>query len=268
MISHLNKEHKPFATRLRELLDRYRVQASISLAILTALTLLASEIFPKVQEFVFHSGVLQYVTLMVVLDLAVSVYLRQAPPIIQLAKNQDESLSHLVGSIPHCRAEGADLLEFAGATTLPLIRAIQRERVQLRMLVKHPETVGGLQKQRMIATLDTIYNSIFEHNNNGFEIRCYRAPFTLRARRLGSEVLELGWLTPDLKNHTAFGHANPCLIADLSTRSNDYLRAFFDKTFDDLWTSEDTEDGRAVLNRLKPVAEAAAAASNSPGANH
>src|ERR1035441_3969425 len=181
---------KTLTGRFRALRDHYRIQASATFAVIATLAFIAGEIFPKVNEFVFHSGVLLYVTFLVVLDLSVSVYLNQAPAITQLLKNQDESMVRLNEAIPRCRTDGADLLEYAGATTLPLIRVIQREGVPLRLLVKHPDTVLGLQKQRMVTTLDTLFNSIFEGYQGKYEIRCYRLPFTVRGRRLGSRSEE------------------------------------------------------------------------------
>jgi hypothetical protein len=239
------------ASRFKAFLDRHRVQALATFAVIVALTFIAAQILPPVQQFVLKRGVIQYATLLLVLDLAVSVFLQQAPGRTRLSQNQDESLPRLIEAVPHCRTDGVDLLEYAGATTLPLIRDIQREGVPLRMLVKHPDTVSGLQKQRMITTLDTLYNSIFDGYTGKFEVRCYRLPFNVRGRRLGGEVLELGWLTTDLKRQSAYGHSNPSVIADLSTKSNEYLREFFDRTFSDLWTAADTEDGRAVLTRLQ-----------------
>lgn len=242
---------KTMLGRLKAFRDRYRVQTSVALAVLTTLTFIVAEIVPTVQQFVLDGGILQYVALLVLLDLAASVYLLQRPPLIRLARNQDESMPILIEALAHCRTDGVDLIEYAGATTLPLIRAIRREGVPMRMLVKHPETIGGLQKQRNITTLDTIYNSIFSDYRDSFEIRCYRLPYTLRGRRFGKKSLELGWLTPDVKRQTAYGHSNPSLIVDSSTSINEHLLIFFDRTFETLWNDEETEDGRAVLERLQ-----------------
>lgn len=246
-----NKKSGTFWSRFKAFVDRYRVQASVAFGIIAIITFTLGEMIPKVQEWVFKSGVMQYLTLLVVLDLAVAIYMNQAPPITEISANQDESLPRLIDAVPLCRSTGADLLEYAGQTTLPLIRAIQREGVPMRMLVKHPDTISGLQKHRMVTTLDTLFNSIFEGYSGTFEIRCYTLPFTLRGRRLGRELLELGWLTFDLKRETAYGHANPSVLADLSTKKNEYLLKFFERTFNDLWGAADTEDGRAVLKRLQ-----------------
>ena len=244
-------EAKSFVDKIKAFRERYRAQTSIALAVIAALTFIAAEYAPVIQQFILTSGLLQYVTLIVVLDLATAVYIMQRPPTTRIARNQDESMPKLIEALSECRSDSVDLLEYAATTTLPLIRAIRRERVPVRMLVKHPETVGGLQRQRTIGTLEIIYDSIFDDYRGSFEVRCYRLPYGLRGRRLGKKLLELGWLTPDPKRQTTYGHANPGILADLSNTNNEHLRAFFDRTFDILWNDSETEDGKAVLERLK-----------------
>jgi hypothetical protein len=222
----------------------------VALAVLAIVVFTVAQLVPIVKEYVLQIDFIQFLTLIVLLDVAIDVHLSQRPTMTSLARNQDETMPKLIEAVPHCRTDGVDLLEYAGATTLPLIRAIQREGAPIRMLMKHPDTVGGLQRQRMITTLDTLYNSIFANNTgSSFEIRCYRLPYTLRARRLGKVLLELGWLTPDIAGNTAYGHGNPSVLADLSSSQNEHLLVFFNKTFNDLWKDASTEDGRAVLSR-------------------
>lgn len=251
----VNQTPLTFTSRFTAFRDQHRVHVSGALAVIATLTLMASEIFPKVHDIVQKNQVIEYVILFVVLDLAVSIHLLKGHGAAHLARNQDESLTHLIEAVHHCRTGGVDLLEYAGSTTLPLIRAIQREGVPMRMLVKHPDTVAGLQRQRMITTLDTLFNSIFENHQSYFEVRCYRMPFCVRGRRLGQEVLELGWLTPDTKRQTAYGHSNPSVVVDLSTKSSDFVREFFERTFEDLWKADDTEDARVVLQRIQSAAK-------------
>ncbi len=243
-------ETKTFLSRFNAFRDRYRIQFSATLAVIASITFVVATIIPIVQKYVSDSGLLQYLTVIIVLDLAVTIYRQQRPENTTLIKNQDDSMPKLIEVVEHCKTDGVDLLEYAGATALPLIRAIQRNGVPFRLLVKHPNTVSGIQKQRMITTLDTLYNSIFDNCEGTFEIRCYKLPYTLRGRRLGRELLELGWLTPDIKRVTAFGHANPSVLADLSIKSNDYLYHFFNKTFLDYWEDKNTEDGNVVLTKL------------------
>ncbi len=235
-------------TRLTQFVGRYRRQTLLAIAVCVSLLVLAAQVVPEVQLFLISSGIIPFLTLLAVLDLSAAVHAAIRKPTFEIASNQDRSLPTLIESVPACRAESADLLEYAGATTLPLIRAIRREHVPLRILVKHPETVDGLQRQRMITTLDTLYTSVFEDYRGQYEIRCYRQPYSLRGRMLGSRLLELGWLTPDPKRQTAFGHANPSLLIDLTAGDHRELRSFFERTFEELWTAPDTVDALAVLN--------------------
>lgn len=240
---------KTFISRFNDFRDRHRIHALATFAVFVTLLIIVSEIVPAIKEIITNRDVIQYVMLIVLIDLATVIYTSQRPETTSLAKNQDEAMQKLIETVALCKSDSVDLLEYAGATTLPLIRAIRREAVSVRILVKHPETIIGTQSKRNIMTLDTLYNSVFDNYEGKFEIRCYRLPYSLRARRLGKELLELGWLTPDDKHKTTYGHGNPSVLVDLSTRRNQYLQTFFDKTFTDLWNHEETEDGLAVLKR-------------------
>jgi len=246
------EEARTIVSKFRGLRERYRPQTYATTAVLAILTVIAAQIVPDVQKFVLDNGLIQYVTLIILLDLADSIHLLQRPSKARIAKNQDESMPILTQTLLSCRNDNVDLLEYAGATTLPLIRAIQREGISLRILIQHPDTLEGHQKQRSISTLDTICNSIFNDAYKGsFEIRCYRLPYTLRGRRLGRELLELGWLTPDIQQKTAFGHGNPSFIVDLSDRNNEHFLTFFNKTFDTFWEDSRTESGKDVLAAIQ-----------------
>jgi hypothetical protein len=243
-------KHDSIVAKFNKVLAQYRPQLLVVLAVAAGLLLLASQIFPQVQSFLLQTNVVSIVTLLIVIDLA-SMQLSEAKTSGQaLAANQDESMPLLVERVAECRNGSADLLEYAGATTLPLIRKIAREGIAIRILIKHPETTQGLQKDRMITTLDTLYNSVFDGATGGFEVRCYRQPYSLRGRKLGEALLEVGWLTPDYRRHTAYGHGNPSFLVELTNPASKPLLELFTRTFADLWDAPDTEDGMLVLVRL------------------
>jgi hypothetical protein len=163
---------KTLLGRLWSLRERYHTQTAVALAVLAIVAFSVAEVSPIVQDYVLKSGLIQYLILIVLLDLTVGMQLSQRQATTSLAKNQDETMQRLIEAVPHCRTDGVDLLEYAGATTLPLIRAIKREGVPMRMLVQHPDAIEGMQRQRNIATLDTLYNSIFaNYRESSFEIR-------------------------------------------------------------------------------------------------
>jgi hypothetical protein len=64
-------------------------------------------------------------------------------------------------------------------------------------------------------------------------------------------MLEVGWLTPDIRREMAYGHGNPSFIVDISWPGNQGFLEFFNRSFRELWDAEDTEDGREVLKRLQ-----------------
>jgi hypothetical protein len=245
------KKNKSFLKWFNELRDRYRIQYSVTLAVLASLTFILTKLIPPFKNFINEHNIIPYATFLILIDLAITIYTIQRPPCTTLAENQDESMQNLIDAVKDGKTESIDLLEYAGATTLPLIRAIQRKGTQFRLLVKHPETLSGVQKSRSITTLDTFYNSVFSNNENNFEIRCYRLPFTLKGRRIGMEILEIGWLTPDMKGESAYGHENPSILIDLKVRENEYLLSFFTKTFNDYWFDKNTENGFDVLQKFR-----------------
>lgn len=239
--------------RFNKFREKYKVQSYATIAVIITIALLLGQILPTVKKYISDSGLLNYIILLVLLDLSSSVYLYKRSSSIITTKNQDEGMPKLISEISKYKCNSADLLEYAGMTTLSLIRELCRKNIEVRILVKHPDTISGIQKSRMISTLDSLYNSIFKDYSGSFEVRCYKLPHSLRGRRIGTDLLELGWLTPDYKNESAFGHTNPSVQIDLTFNYNNHFLVFFNKTFDDLWNHKETEDGLVVFNKFKPT---------------
>lgn len=201
----------------------------------------------SVQELLF---IYLYLILMVVMDISITINSNKRKS-IRIKEKQDKSMPVLIDYVQQCSVnDTSDLIEYAGQSTLPLIREIKDKGLKIRLLIQHPDNISGAQKQRSLATLDTLYKTIFSGSTN-FEIRCYKQPYTLRGRKIGDKILELGWLTPDIQNKTTFGLVNPSVLVDLSDRKNDYLLKFFKKTFNDLWNDSHTDDGNTVLNKYQ-----------------
>ncbi len=233
---------------IRKTIDKYRKQSLLVIATMAGVVFILSQFFPFIDKFIKDSTVISTIILFIVIDIAIALDYFRTEKSFECLENQDESLPELIDAVPGCTR--VDLLEYAASTTLPLIRAIQRRGVPVRILVKHPDTTTGHQKQRSITTIDTICNSIFDDYNGDFEIRCYKLPFSLRGRHLYGELLELGWLTPDTKRETAFGHNNPSCLVPIRGGRNVFLKDFFDRTFVEYWDHPDTEPAHDVLSRL------------------
>ena len=201
----------------------------------------------SVQELLF---IYLYLILMVIIDISVAINSNKKNS-IQMKEKQNKTMPVLINNVQQCSVnDSSDLIEYAGQSTLPLIREIKDKGLKIRLLIQHPDKISGAQRQRSLTTLDTLYNTIFSDSTN-FEIRCYRQPYSLRGRKIANKILELGWLTPDIQNETTFGLVNPAILVDLSDRKNDYLLRFFEKTFNNLWNDSFTEDGNIVLKNYK-----------------
>lgn len=234
--------------RGQQILNRYRTKALGVLAIAACLFFLFSAFFPEVEKFVLSNNVLPILTFLVLVDIAVALDGIRGKNEINLLESQDQSMPQLLKVA--ARATKADLLEYAAQTPLPLIRSLRDSRVPIRLLIQHPDLLGPMQRSRTLATLDTLYHEVFEDYDGEVEIRCYRLPFTLRGRFLYGKVLELGWLTPDLRRQTAYGHGNPTILIEHPSGKHEYLLNFFGRTFNDYWEHADTEAGKEVLARL------------------
>jgi hypothetical protein len=231
----------------RRMQSRYQRTVLGALIVLASVSFLAAQVIKPVNEFLTSTGVLTYLTLIAVLDIALTVS-RMAMPTSRLSvgKEQDEILQDLLSAADGSRGESADLLEYAGVSTAPLIRRLREADVSMRILIKHPATCGAYQRRRTQANIESLYGSVLDGYAK-FEIRCYRASFGLRGRRIGTSFLELGWLTHDFKRDTAYGRANPSVHFNPKNDGGNPLIGFFDKTFEELWGHPETVDARSTL---------------------
>lgn len=76
---HPVKRKKTLFIRLREILERHRVQYSITLAVIASMSFILAETVPPFKEYITQSNLLQYITFIVLIDLAVTFYLEQRP---------------------------------------------------------------------------------------------------------------------------------------------------------------------------------------------
>ncbi len=236
--------------KFRELQRRYQPWFLAVLAVAATILFILAQFFSGVQSFLLSKNVIAYTTLLIILDISSSIGSIERKPSLRTQENQDTAMPILLAQAKRCRHINADLLEYAGQTTLPLIRALRASGAHVQILVKHPETVTGHQLGRNLTTLDTLYTLIFNDYPENFECRCYRLPYSLRGRKFGDQLLEIGWLTPDVPRETTYGHNNPSILVEASSDDYGHYVGFFNRTFEDLWNHSSTEDAHVVLKRL------------------
>lgn len=239
--------------RVLALMAAWRLRVVTVLAILTLAVGIAGQIFDSVQEILVDRNIVGYLTLLVVIDIAAQGIGNARESSRDAAANQDFASPQLEAAASKSGKGEAQFLEYAGQTTLPIIRAAVRGRRPIRILVKHPETIEGtVQRQRSVSTLDTLLTQVFVNYPISWEIRCYKLPYSLRGRKIGNDLLEVGWLTPDPARASCHGHDNPSLLMHPGASENIQFLDMFDRTFQELWEHADSEDAALVLARLAP----------------
>ena len=187
---------------------QYRRQVIVAIVVVASGVLLLSQVSSAVNSVVSGTAVVGYATMLLVADVALSVEgvvsrIRE----VRISREQDALLATLLEAVDNAsRKASADLLEYAGISITPVIRRLQDKEMPMRILLKHPDTCGRYQKQRSLSNIEALYNSVLKDARQ-FEVRCYRAPYSIRGRRIGDHFLEVGWLTPDFGRDTAYGRS-------------------------------------------------------------
>lgn len=179
------------------------------------------------------------------------------PPLvsqISLSGDATETNSLLIREISERAPRDADLIEYSGDTVRPLLERLATAGTQVRLLLKHPESVGIAQRDKILTTYRYIKEYQFKNNPDAIQIRFYKIPATLRGRRLDTRLLNVGWYTPDVatggrvSDWEVIGHLNPTITGYLQTNEGYALNLMFSRTFDGMWGT--AEDSAMVYSRL------------------
>lgn len=176
---------------------------------------------------------------------------------LRVSENQDVVNEMLRREILKEPPDRADLLEFSANTVRPLIRDLCEQGADLRILVKHPDTVGADQRGRILGNLRNLERFVLGKYKGDVQIRCYRPWASLRGRRLGSTLVNVGWYTPDLDEAgqvtdvEVVGDTNPLVTGDLRTAEGKQLQRMFDELFAVLWKSAEKDDAMEILHRVR-----------------
>lgn len=173
------------------------------------------------------------------------------PGIVRVSPDQYSDTRPLVDQIEKLSAQKARLLEFSGFTALALIEELLQKGWEVDLLVKHPESVGWNQGMRIRTVLDDLERRVelmIGQAKQRLHVRCYRASASLRGRKLGEELVNLGWYTPTSGKDPSggplevVGDVNPLITARLDAPECCCFGRMFDRLFDELWDDKTTED--------------------------
>jgi hypothetical protein len=172
-----------------------------------------------------------------------------APPLlsrINVSRDINETNALLAKEVSQIPPATADLLEFSGDDARDLLVNLANGGTKVRLLLKHPDSVGNLQQQRIVAAYGDLKDRV---TPDSLEIKFYRSAPSIRGRRLGTRVLNVGWYTPDfspkgeITRWEVIEDRNPTVTGNLQTADGQpladgqALHDMFRRTFDGLWCS-------------------------------
>lgn len=159
---------------------------------------------------------------------------------LSLSKNYSDTAARLSKELAGLPPTTADLIEFSGDTVQQLIVELTGAGTRVRLLLKHPDSVGRAQREKIIWS----YQYLKEHTSlqpESLQVKFYRVPATIRGRRLDERLLNVGWYTPDISpdgrvsDWEILGDLNPTITSDPGTSEGRALDEMFTRTFDGLW---------------------------------
>lgn len=222
------------------------------LALVTAMVLLGWE-SDWVRNALVSSGLLLVLILGFVMEMSVALSrLISVRPRVDIARDENENIDLLKTYLSKRPVEKADMLEYSAVAARPLIDELVRKGATLRILIKHPATVGPEQEKKILASIGSLERFVLQHHGARVEIRCYKAPASLRGRKIDDLLLDVGWYTPDLSPQGVvdkleiIGHLNPVVMCSAATEEGLHLREMFDRVFEPLWESAKNDDVRSV----------------------
>lgn len=168
------------------------------------------------------------------------------PPLvsrISLSRDYTETNALLSKEVADHPPGAADMIEFSGDTVRSLLEQLAQAGTRVRLLLKHPDSVGNEQRDKIISTYRYLKEHLFMVRPDSFQVRFYRLPASVRGRRLDMRLINVGWYTPDVSTEGQIsdweivGHLNPTVTGDLQTTDGKALNQMFSRTFDGLWRS-------------------------------
>jgi hypothetical protein len=173
------------------------------------------------------------------------------PPLVSrlsLSGDGTETNALLIKEITERAPEDADLIEYSADTVRPLLERLAASGTPVRLLLKHPDSVGSAQRDKILSSYRYIKESLFRGDQDAIQIRFYRVPASFRGRRLGTRLLNVGWYTPDITSAgqlsawEVIGHQNPTITCYPQTADGLALGQMFSRTFDTLWGTAEEAD--------------------------
>ena len=178
------------------------------------------------------------------------------PAEIRFYPNQEEADRELRAFIDSARPGEADLLECSSATVYQnIISPLVTRGNKIRLLIQNPKVARGrfgpsAREERRICDqfAITLGSEPPVASYDKLRIRFYSEVPSLRGRKFGNKLINVGWYTYDLRPEETpvetnpvqiHGHNNPLLSIASTEKDFDIIESMFSKVFKNLWDSAD-----------------------------
>ncbi len=251
----------PIHARVGRFVERYRLAISRSvLVVVLALVAVGWEI-DEVRKVVVTSGVLLVVLLGFVIEMSgtLSAYIAGKHP-VQICRDDAQNNASLESHLAERPPKTAHLLEYSANSVLGVVEELARRGAAIRILIRHPKTVGKFQRRRILASIAHIERFVIREYRPklDLEMRCYRMPASLRGRKFDNALVNLGWYTSDISTDASdpgmevMGHTNPLIMCSPKTEGGDYLAQFFERYFTSLWAACEKDEALTIWRSMDP----------------
>lgn len=135
------------------------------------------------------------------------------------------------------------MIEYSGSTVDTIIHNAVLESAEVKLLLKYPhDTITDNHPDKILSNIKLLQSEL--GNAKNLQVRLYKAPAGLRARKFDDDLINCGWYTYQVSDNRGAhmkGHINPTILVT-SDEQEEYrdLNQMFDRVFDSLWKSGET----------------------------
>lgn len=162
--------------------------------------------------------------------------------------SQEEGTEILCEAIDSNDPNIVKMIEYSSGTVNQVVNKALNSGAHVKLLLKSPKTMN-LDEDDWREEYVRLRNSLTRYcdnfsNSDNLHIRFYEENATLRGRKIGNDVINVGWYTFDDRSGgitSVWGPQNPTIfLYDEDHENYSPINEFFEQVFEDLWESGTT----------------------------
>jgi hypothetical protein len=164
------------------------------------------------------------------------------------SESQEEGRSLLFEAIDDNDVDMIKMIEYSSATVRQVVEKALSDGIHVKLLLKNPKTMD-LDEDDWMEEYNRIRNSLRHYCDNitssgDLYVRFYEENATLRGRKVGDDVINVGWYTFDGRTGgvtSVWGPQNPTIFFYEGDHENyPSMNNFFEEVFGHLWENGTT----------------------------